>query len=58
MSACGWAGFVCGPPLIGQLAAASSLRLALALLPVLTALIAGSTATAKAIREDKTLVFR
>lgn len=58
VSACGWAGFVCGPPLIGQLAAASSLRLALALLPVLTALIAGSTATAKAIREDKTLRFR
>jgi hypothetical protein len=25
VSACGWAGFVCGPPLIGQLAAASLL---------------------------------
>jgi hypothetical protein len=40
VSACGWAGFVCGPPLIGQLASATSLRLALGIVPVLTAFIA------------------
>lgn len=40
VSASGWAGFVCGPPLIGQLAAATSLPVALGLIPLLTALIA------------------
>ena len=40
VSACGWAGYVCGPPLIGQLAALTSLPVALGLLSVLTALIA------------------
>ena len=40
VSACGWAGFVCGPPLIGQLASATSLPLALGVVPVLTAFIA------------------
>jgi MFS family permease len=46
----GWAGFVCGPPLIGQLSQASNLRCALALLPTLTLLIAIATATTKALR--------
>ncbi len=40
VSACGWAGFVCGPPLIGQLASATSLPFALGVVPVLTAFIA------------------
>ena len=40
VSACGWAGFVCGPPLIGQLASATSLPVALGVVPVLTAFIA------------------
>ncbi|HEX4018722.1 MAG TPA: MFS transporter, partial [Frankiaceae bacterium] len=40
VSACGWAGFVCGPPLIGQLASATSLPVALSVVPVLTAFIA------------------
>jgi predicted MFS family arabinose efflux permease len=40
VSACGWAGFVCGPPLIGQLASASSLPVALGVVPLLTAFIA------------------
>ena len=39
VSACGWAGFVCGPPLIGHLASLSSLPTALGLLPVLTAFV-------------------
>jgi fucose permease len=40
VSACGWAGFVCGPPLIGQLASATSLPWALGVVPLLTAFIA------------------
>jgi predicted MFS family arabinose efflux permease len=54
VSACGWAGFVCGPPLIGQLASATSLRLALGIVPVLTAFIAlalGSRAARVAPRQ-------
>jgi len=45
-SACGWAGFVCGPPLIGHLAAIASLPAALSLLPVLTTFIVIATAPA------------
>jgi len=41
VSGIGWVGFVAGPPLIGQLASATSLRLALTVIPVLTALITG-----------------
>ncbi len=40
VSACGWAGFVCGPPIIGQLASATSLPVALGVVPLLTAFIA------------------
>jgi MFS family permease len=50
VAAFGWAGFVCGPPLIGQLASATSLRLALGLLPALTLLVAVTTYRAKALR--------
>jgi hypothetical protein len=49
-SACGWAGFVCGPPLIGRLAGWTSLPVALALLPLLTAFIAVATARARGLR--------
>jgi fucose permease len=52
VSACGWAGFLCGPVVIGQLADATSLRLALVAVPVLTAVIAGSTASCRALRTD------
>ena len=50
VSAFGWAGFVCGPVIIGQLAGVTSLRLALALLPALTALVAVSTGTSRVLR--------
>ena len=40
VSAFGWAGFVIGPPIIGHLAALTSLPIALALLPVLTGVVA------------------
>jgi len=50
VSAWGWAGFVFGPPIIGQLASATSLTLALGVLPVLTVCIAAATARAHALR--------
>jgi sugar phosphate permease len=50
VSAWGWAGFVFGPPIIGQLASATSLTVALGVLPVLTACIAAATARARALR--------
>jgi MFS family permease len=49
-SACGWAGFVCGPPLIGHLASVASLPTALALLPLLAAFVVIGTATAPALK--------
>jgi fucose permease len=52
VSACGWFGFVLGPPLIGELAAMTSLRTALYLLPLLTTAIAVATAKAKALRAE------
>ncbi|HZC71006.1 MAG TPA: MFS transporter [Jatrophihabitans sp.] len=50
VSGLGWAGFVLGPPLIGQLAEAMSLPAALAVVPVLTAVIAVGTRWVKALR--------
>jgi len=44
VSAFGWVGFVAGPPLIGLLASASSLRWALVLVPVLVTGLAVATA--------------
>lgn len=51
VSAWGWAGFVFGPPVIGQLASATSLTAALGVLPVLTACIVAGTARARALRD-------
>jgi len=50
VSAFGWLGFVVGPPLIGHLAAATSMPIALLVLPTLTALISISTRTTRALR--------
>lgn len=50
VSGLGWAGFVCGPPVIGQLAGATSLPVALAVVPALTALIAIATARVAVLR--------
>jgi fucose permease len=49
-SACGWAGFVCGPPLIGRLSAWASLPVALGLLPLLTAFVVVATLRSRALR--------
>ncbi len=51
VSACGWTGFVCGPPLIGHLASLASLSLALGLLPFLTAFVAVGTLLSRALRD-------
>jgi MFS family permease len=53
-SACGWAGFVCGPPLIGRLASLSSLPIALGVLPVLTAYVAIGASRSPALRAAPT----
>jgi hypothetical protein len=50
VSACGWAGFVCGPPLIGHIASLTSLPLALGLIPLLTAFVAVGTLVSPALR--------
>jgi MFS family permease len=50
VSACGWTGFVLGPPLIGGIASLTSLRTALFLLPLLTAVVVVATATARVLR--------
>ena len=50
-SACGWAGFVCGPPLIGRLASWASLPVALGLLPLLTAFVVAGTLSSRALRD-------
>jgi MFS family permease len=49
-SACGWAGFVCGPPVIGRLAGWVSLPVALSLLPLLTAFLIIGTLRSRALR--------
>ena len=51
VSACGWTGFVCGPPLIGHLASVASLPMALGLLPFLTAFVAVGTLLSRAWRD-------
>jgi MFS family permease len=53
VSACGWFGFVLGPPLIGELASMTSLRTALYLIPLLTTVIAVATAKAKALQAER-----
>ncbi|HEX4219037.1 MAG TPA: MFS transporter [Acidimicrobiales bacterium] len=54
VSACGWLGFVCGPPLIGQLASVASLSVALGVIPVLTTGIVLSTALSPALAKHAT----
>jgi len=54
VSAYGWAGFVFGPPIIGELASATSLTAALGVLPVLTACIAVATARSAALASGST----
>ncbi len=50
VSSCGWAGFVFGPPIIGELASATTLTAALCVLPLLTACVVVATARTHALR--------
>jgi hypothetical protein len=51
VSACGWAGFVCGPPLIGRLSLWTSLPVALSLLPLLIAFVVAGTLISRPLRD-------
>ena len=53
VSACGWTGFVVGPPLIGAIASLTSLRTALLLLPLLSAVVVVATGTARVLRRER-----
>jgi fucose permease len=53
VSAFGWIGFVCGPPLIGQLAELTSLGTALGVVPVLTALVSIVALRSSAFRSNQ-----
>jgi MFS family permease len=50
VSSCGWAGFVLGPPIIGELASATTLTAALGVLPLLTACMVVAAARTHALR--------
>ncbi len=52
VAGCGWAGFVVGPVVIGTIASSTTLRTALFLIPVLTAIVAIGTGTAKGLRRS------
>jgi fucose permease len=53
VSACGWTGFVVGPPLIGAIATLTTLRTALFLLPLLVAVVVVATGTARVLRDER-----
>jgi MFS family permease len=48
----GWAGFVVGPVVIGEIASATTLHIALFLIPLLTGTVAVATRTAKELRPE------
>jgi MFS family permease len=52
VAGCGWAGFVVGPVVIGEIAATTTLHIALFLIPVLAGTVAVATGTAKALRRS------
>ncbi len=54
VAGCGWAGFVVGPVVIGEIASTTTLHTALFLIPVLTATVAVATGTAKGLRHRST----
>jgi len=53
VSAVGWTGFVLGPPLIGAIATLTSLWTALYLLPLLAAVVAVGTGSARVLRRER-----
>jgi MFS family permease len=53
VSALGWVGFVCGPPLIGALASLTGLRTALAVIPALALLVAAVIMRTPSLARDE-----
>jgi MFS family permease len=53
VAACGWAGYVAGPVVIGALASSTTLHTAMYLIPVLTGIVAVGTATATVMRHTE-----
>jgi MFS family permease len=54
VAGCGWAGYVVGPVVIGTIASATTLHVALFLIPVLTGIVAVATFKVKALRGSGT----
>ena len=52
VAGCGWAGYVVGPVVIGEIASTTTLHIALFLIPVLAGSVAVATGTAKALRRS------
>jgi MFS family permease len=52
VAGCGWAGYVVGPVVIGELASATTLHMALFLIPGLAGTVAVATGMAKALRRS------
>ena len=52
VAGCGWAGYVVGPVVIGEIASTTTLHTALFLIPVLAGTVAVATGTAKALQRS------
>jgi MFS family permease len=52
VAGCGWAGFVVGPVVIGEIASTTSLHAALFVIPILAGTVAVATGMAKALRRS------
>ena len=50
VAGCGWAGYVVGPVVIGEIASTTTLHIALFLIPILAGTVAVATGMAKALR--------
>ena len=58
VAGCGWAGYVVGPVVIGEIASTTTLHIALFLIPVLAGAVAVATGTAQALRHRARLPTR
>jgi MFS family permease len=52
VAGCGWAGYVVGPVVIGEIASTTTLHIALFLIPVLAGVVAVATGMARALRRS------
>jgi MFS family permease len=52
VAGCGWAGYVVGPVVIGEIASTTTLHIALFLIPILAGTVAVATGMAKALRRS------